>query len=236
MKSIFKITVFSFLMIFMSCDNEDLEEVNNEEETTEIICPDEDIISYLEVCEWYFTNTSLESSTIVDFSNMNIHAYDQNGDFADEGNWSIESGVISLNSLSATLANYIGDWTITECREDFIALSKGDEIIHLERGECEEEITCSDDEITTYLTEACTWAMTGGRTLGFTETTILVYDNNDAVYEEANWSIENGIITFENLIELQYYNGDWTITECGEDFIELTKGEDIIHLEKEACE
>ena len=84
-------------------------------------------------CRWkiaYEDGTFFEDVDI-DFSNMNIHAYNPNGTAVDEGNWSISEEAITFNSLSMTLSNYIGDWVIIECSLERFKLKRGDEIIIL---------------------------------------------------------------------------------------------------------
>ncbi|MBU2995290.1 hypothetical protein KO500_02550 [Cellulophaga baltica] len=100
------------------------------------------------------------------------------------------------------------------------------------------EAPCTDEEITTYLLDSCKWNMTGDRLLSFTETEVILYDNSGEAYEEASWSIANGVITFSDLVELQFYNGDWSVTECGEDNFSLLRSEDeeAITLEAQECE
>ena len=36
-----------------------------------------------------------------------------------------------FNDLSMTLANYIGEWTVIECGDEYFKLKRGDEIIVL---------------------------------------------------------------------------------------------------------
>ncbi|APU10865.1 hypothetical protein A5M85_11400 [Cellulophaga lytica] len=97
-------------------------------------CSDADINeALLGQCKFKITNLdgTFFEELYIDFSNNNIHAYDANNTIADEGNWSLQSGTLQFNSLSMTLANYIGEWNVIECGTDTFKLERGEEIIVL---------------------------------------------------------------------------------------------------------
>ncbi len=89
------------------------------------LCDSDYIIETLSSCRWMIVNDSgsFFEDLSIDFSNMNIHAYSQNGDAQDQGSWRIEENVLILNNLSMALANFTGGWTIEECRSDRLQLT-----------------------------------------------------------------------------------------------------------------
>tara|TARA_R110002051_G_scaffold189613_2_gene258846 strand:- start:29783 stop:31498 length:1716 start_codon:yes stop_codon:yes gene_type:complete len=98
-----------------------------------IVCTESYISDVLQNCKWKITN---EDGTFfqdlkIDFSNKNIHVHNPNNTVVDEGNWDIEGTTLRWNDLSMTLANYIGDWNVIECGDNFFKLKRGDEIIKL---------------------------------------------------------------------------------------------------------
>lgn len=127
----YKFARLSFLFIaisFTSCEPED---DNDDQMNT---CTDAEIVNYLSECDWYITDASdaTVSDFAIDFSNFDIHAYDAQGQIAEEGNWSIEEGIISFNMLNQSLMNYGGDWKVIDCSMNEIDLQKGDKVITLE--------------------------------------------------------------------------------------------------------
>lgn len=102
------------------------------------VCSTEVIVETLNNCTWDITDIEgafFEELTI-DFSNYNIHVYsdDDNDDtenVLDEGNWEISGTTITFNSLSMTLANYVGEWEIISCEPERYKLQRGEEIIVL---------------------------------------------------------------------------------------------------------
>ncbi|WP_430906988.1 hypothetical protein [Maribacter sp. 2-571] len=98
-------------------------------------CDDESITANLSECIWIVANggDSFLSELTIDFSNFNIHVYNPNDVAVDEGNWSLEEGVLSFNDLSMELANYIGEWRITSCTDDRLEIKRGEELLVLER-------------------------------------------------------------------------------------------------------
>ncbi|MEP0213227.1 MAG: hypothetical protein ABJD66_08440 [Cellulophaga sp.] len=97
-------------------------------------CSDADINEALSGgCKFKITNVdgTFSEELLIDFSNSNIHAYDANNTIADEGAWSLQSGVLSFLALSLKLGNYNGEWKVIECGTDSFKLEKGEEIIVL---------------------------------------------------------------------------------------------------------
>jgi hypothetical protein len=231
MRSIFTITIFSFLLLLTSCDNN---ENTDEETTTEVPCSDEEITTYLlDSCKWNMTGDRLLS-----FTETEVILYDNSGEAYEEANWSINNGIITFSDL-VELQYYNGDWSVTECGEDNFSLlrSEDQEIITLEAEEC--ETSCSDDEIISYLAE-CIWYMNGdvpedNLKVDFSNMNIHVYNTDGDIVDEGNWSIEDGVITFNNLsMTLANYIGDWNIGECRQEFIALTNEADTsINFESE---
>lgn len=99
-----------------------------------IACSEAIIGEALAQCTWSVANAngSFLEYLDIDFSNMNIHVFNPNGEVVDEGNWEINHDVLTLNNLSMTLANYIGDWVVIECSAQRFKLKRGDEYLILE--------------------------------------------------------------------------------------------------------
>ncbi|WP_052188147.1 hypothetical protein [Cellulophaga sp. Hel_I_12] len=98
-----------------------------------VVCSEAYIADVIQDCKWKITN---EDGTFfqdlkIDFSNSNIHVHNPNNTVVDEGNWELFGTTLRFNDLSMTLANYIGDWNVIECDDDFFKLKRGEEIIKL---------------------------------------------------------------------------------------------------------
>ncbi|QCX01030.1 hypothetical protein FGM00_13250 [Aggregatimonas sangjinii] len=103
-----------------------------------VACSEMFISENISTCQWAPSqdeNSSLDYLRI-DFSNRNIHVRNPNGTVVDEGNWSITGNVLTFNNLSIALANYVGDWEVTECRGARFVLRRGEETLVIEK-ECE---------------------------------------------------------------------------------------------------
>ena len=99
------------------------------------VCDAAFIEETISTCRWVVANADggfLEDLNI-DFSNMNIHVWDANGEIQDEGNWSIDGEVLIFNDLSMTLANYIGEWMVIECDSDRFKIKRGEEYLIIEK-------------------------------------------------------------------------------------------------------
>lgn len=102
------------------------------------ICETEAIVETLSSCSWDIANIdgSFFAELTIDFSNYNMHVYsdddnDETENVLDEGNWEISGSVITFNSLSMTLANYVGSWEVISCEPEQLKLQRGEEIIVL---------------------------------------------------------------------------------------------------------
>ncbi len=103
-----------------------------------IACDPAKIVDYLQECKWeiYDMNGEFFDDLRLDFSNFNIHVYDNDNEeniVLDEGNWELVGNVMVWNSLSATLSNYVGEWTIIDCNPDKIKIQRGDEYLYIEK-------------------------------------------------------------------------------------------------------
>ena len=145
-KPTFKIVICVLFLIFASCEDESLDNVilseealfeSPEDSEPETSCSDRDIVSFLFECIWAPSSERLDIQLFIDFSSLNIVAYEQNdltlGELADEGSWSIQDGVVTFDNLRLALSEFNGDWTVIECREGFIELQRRDDIISFER-------------------------------------------------------------------------------------------------------
>jgi len=102
-----------------------------------VACDPEDVVNFLQDCRWNISdaNGDFFEDLRIDFSNFNIHVFanDDDGTVVDEGNWELSGNVLVWNSLSATLANYIGEWTIIDCGSDRIKIGRGEEYLYLDK-------------------------------------------------------------------------------------------------------
>ncbi len=98
-------------------------------------CTEAFIKETLSTCVWIPSqgDSSFLDSLSIDFSNMNIHVYNPNGEVVDEGNWELEGNVLVFNSLSMELANYIGEWEVIECSAARFVLKRNEETLVLEK-------------------------------------------------------------------------------------------------------
>ncbi len=100
-----------------------------------VVCSQAYIADVIQDCKWKITNEmgTFFQNLRIDFSNMNIHVHNPNNTVVDEGNWSVNGTVMTFNSLSMTLSNYIGEWNVIECGDNFFKMKRGEETIVLTR-------------------------------------------------------------------------------------------------------
>ncbi|WP_424000171.1 hypothetical protein [Maribacter sp. IgM3_T14_3] len=233
-----------FCLSNISCELDNVTEIDNDLElAVETACTDEQIVDYLSTCKWNTTDVSDETvqNLTIDFSNQNIHVYNDNGVVVDEGYWEVANGLVTFNNLSATLANYIGEWEVAECGAEALLLQKGNSFIGLEQ-DCTvvAETACTDEQIVDYLS-TCKWNTTDvsdetvqNLTIDFSNQNIHVYNDNGVVVDEGYWEVANGLVTFNNLsATLANYIGEWEVAECGAEALLLQKGNSFIGLEQD---
>lgn len=132
----YKLGILRLLLIAISFTSCEPESESNEDQTNS--CSDARVINYLSECTWFITdgdNTSI-SDISIDFTSQNIHAYNSEEQIVDEGNWSIEEGVISFNMLTSALIDYAGNWTVVSCDLGILELEKGDKQITISSSDC----------------------------------------------------------------------------------------------------
>ena len=172
-------------------------------------CSDGDINeALLGDCRFKITNLdgTFFEELYIDFSRNNVHVYNANNVVVDEGNWSLQSGVLQINSLSATLGNYIGDWKVISCENDSFKLKRGEETIVLAKS-C--EVTGdSNEEIENILAE-CKWEFVVPSSSSIGLYNVKFLENGDVKFVDENggvftidtfttWKLDGGAITFYN--------------------------------------
>jgi len=204
-------------------------------------CSETYIKEILSVCKWIPAqqdNDFLDYLRI-DFSNTNIHVRNPNGTLVDEGNWEISGNKLTFHDLSMEMANYIGEWTVTECSADRFKLLRGDETLVIEKDCKEESVACSEDFIKENLGN-CQWKISNedgtffeDLNIDFSNMNIHAYDANNNVVDEGNWQIAGTTVTFNDLsMTLANYIGEWEVIECNETRFKLKRNEEVIVVGK----
>jgi len=97
------------------------------------ICTDEIIIEKIEQSKWKVGN--LEGSFFEDlkleFINNDINVYSPNDNIVDEGNWSLQEGILYLSGLNKSIPNYTGEWNVIACEDGTFKLERGQNIMIL---------------------------------------------------------------------------------------------------------
>ena len=106
-------------------------------------CTEAFVDEALSTCRWRIVSFNGDDNLLplsIDFSNENIHAFNEAGEIVDEGNWSTsgsEDGVVvSFNDLTMELESVVGEWLVAECAAQRFKMTRGDNFIVLEK-ECE---------------------------------------------------------------------------------------------------
>ena len=121
-----KVILASVTLVFTSCEKEGPEDEQLESNS---------LTANLSECMWASSNIEDENATglFIDFSDQNIHVYDQQENIVDEGNWRIENEKIVFDGLSQRLGDYNGSWTVIEDREGYLKLQIENTIIDFEQ-------------------------------------------------------------------------------------------------------
>lgn len=122
--------LFIIAISFTSCESS-LEE---EETETELeICSDASVGSYFSECVWIIAddNNSAVSNISIRFASFNIKAFNEANEIVEDGSWSIQEGIISINDVTAPLAPYAGEWTVYNCSVTSMTLKRNNEEIVL---------------------------------------------------------------------------------------------------------
>lgn len=120
-------------------------------------CRIDDIATILEYCKWRIdeSNEDFDFEGTIDFSNRNIHAFLDNGAFADEGNWEVTDTGFRFNSLIERLEFMVGDWTIVACGEGWVKIQNANGRYLVLRKDCDFQVP-NLDTLREILTE-CEW-------------------------------------------------------------------------------
>ncbi|MEO9511927.1 MAG: hypothetical protein ABJN84_11385 [Flavobacteriaceae bacterium] len=105
-------------------------------------CRIDDIAAIFEYCKWRIeeSNEDFDFEGTIDFSNRNIHAYLDNGAFADEGNWEVTDTGFRFNALIERLEFMLGDWTIVACGEGWVKIQNANGRYLVLRKDCDFEV------------------------------------------------------------------------------------------------
>lgn len=105
---------------------------------TMIDCTEAFVKETLQNCVWSVSDGKNDflNALRIDFSSMNIHVRNPNQIVVDEGNWEISGTTITFNNLSMEMANYIGEWKISECSAVRFKMKRGEEYLVVEK-DCE---------------------------------------------------------------------------------------------------
>ncbi|NJB37297.1 hypothetical protein [Croceivirga sp. JEA036] len=129
--------------------------------TDNTICDITNVAANLSGCKWRIADASwdIDFDGLIDFSNFNIHAYQNSGAFVDEGNWELtQEGKFKFNALfSANLEGLLGEWSVLECEPGSIKLGNADNAYVVLEKDCEFELP-SADRLATILQE-CSWVI-----------------------------------------------------------------------------
>ncbi|WBU88364.1 hypothetical protein [Cellulophaga omnivescoria] len=208
----------------------------------------EEIRDLLDGCKWNFavpSSSSIGLYNIMFLENGNVKFVDDNGTvFTIDtfSTWAVESNAIIFYNINQELI--AEKWKISSYSQNqiFVDIYNENELIYqnvLQRN-CDENAACSDAEINEALLGECKFKITNvdgtfseELLIDFSSNNIHVYDANNTVVEEGNWSLQSGTLSFNDFtMILENYGGDWKVIECSEEAFTLEKGEEIIVLTK----
>ncbi len=130
-------------------------------------------------------------------------------------------------------------WYVYEIDENKIKLFKGDGDRIILESACDAGKQCTDEQITSKLSE-CVWIVANNEGTflqylkwDFSNMNIHVRNPNETAVDEGDWSIYQGILSFNDLtVEVANYIGEWAIMSCAEDRFEIKRGEEILVFER----
>ena len=159
------------------------------------------VAEYLESgCVWQIADTDLDIDFdgTIDFSNRNIHAFLNNGAFADEGNWEVTDQGLRFNNLIDRIGLLAGDWIIVECSETRIKLENSNgRFVVLEKN-CDIDVPTLDS-LRSILRE-CEWVIRSVRAEGVEIDRLLGYEFS--FLPDGVVTLSNGVVTSEGTWEV----------------------------------
>jgi len=213
------------------------------DDDTIIECSPEDIEAFLKECSWELDDEfdDLEITFNTDFS-LEITGDDLQT--AITGTWDVsitDNGTfLTLSELTGLQEDLQGAWLITECEDDEIEIVNSNGLeLDLDR-DCEEDINCDYFDVSENL-QHCEWKGMSDILTG--ETPALMFTAEGEVKLSASATVigvytfsiagADTFIDFAFETELQALTGQWKIEDCDDDELELTRGNDVLILEKD---
>ncbi|MUH35708.1 hypothetical protein D9O36_07645 [Zobellia amurskyensis] len=97
------------------------------------VCEAKSIQDRLSLCSWRMSDEKGEffEDLSIDFGEQRMLVYDSNGEVLDEGSWMVEGNLLAFSGLSKSLANYIGNWQVLECGEEYMKIQRKVEVVVL---------------------------------------------------------------------------------------------------------
>ncbi|WP_276167894.1 hypothetical protein [Zobellia alginiliquefaciens] len=99
------------------------------------ICTAESIQTKLSTCTWKIADEKGEffEDLIIEFSEQRMFVYAANGETVDEGAWTVEENILVFRGLSGNLENYIGEWQVLECGQEYLKIKRKEEVVVLSK-------------------------------------------------------------------------------------------------------
>ncbi len=226
-----------------ACDEDDDDDYNDDDFTKERLD------NLLVECPWWVKDIRRDAQNQTDQYREYLINFSEDGTAIAtgpaggtiSGTWEtrVTDWRVVLDLEFADLIDFNLVWYVYEIDEDKIKLFKGDgNRIILERA-CDAGKPCSDEQITSKLSE-CVWEVANGEGTfleylkwDFTNMNIHVRNPNETVVDEGNWSVSQGVLSFNDLsLEVANYIGEWTVISCAEERFEIKRGEELLVFER----
>jgi len=222
------------------------------DEDNPAVCSEEAINSYLAECHWTGDVNGTADFDDYDFyfkdSNV-LKAYDAVNSTEVFGSWTTSTNtngdtIITIDMLEGPLVSFNGVWTVLECYDELIIITKGDEFIVYQK-ECEQD-TCTEAQVDEYLA-TCVWNPVNFNgiidfsdwELAFnTDGTLTITNTAESI--TANWATSQSAagvtIDFSEIpgsFDLQGLNDSWSVIQCASDRIKVeNENGDFVIFEK----
>ncbi|MFP2994680.1 hypothetical protein ABN763_02170 [Spongiivirga sp. MCCC 1A20706] len=217
---------------------------------------EEELDAIIKECSWEVAAFNLNGNDItaqymgynITFKeDQTVSAVSPNSTDAVSGSWSTQGGnegeVFFLWDMAEPLQDLMNDWKLYELDEERVKFIAGDSYVILERN-CENNNETCDTMVVAEMLETCKWrvAKYDGSNgfddflIDFSNRNIHAFINGN-VEDEGNWDITESTINFNDLFaNLQVINGNWTVTECGDDRLVMFNAEQKELILEKDCE
>jgi len=231
-----------------ACDEDDDDDYNDDDFTQERLN------NLLAECPWLVKEVKRENNDFsADFEDylMTFNAdgtvivKDRGGNVL-SGEWStkISDYRVALQLDFDVLVEFSLLWYVYEIDENKIKLFANDSDKIILKTTCSVEPEVCDADFIIESLSKCRWVVADSEgtvlenlTFDFSNMNIHVYNPNEQVEDEGNWSIDGQVLSFNDLsMTLANFIGEYTVIECSPEKFKLLRGNTVVIVIEKVCD